>query len=124
MCVTTALTFRRSIVEMREQLLLVNNDVDQGTEALDSDLDDMPDGWEWEHFGNLDATGSADADSDGLINRMEYQYGTDPGDADSDSDGVSDGDEVGTTGTDPSSSDSDGDGVSDCGRDDRQVSSN
>ncbi len=63
------------------------------------------------------ATGSDDADGDGLTDAEEADIGTDPADADTDDDGVNDGDEV-AAGTDPfvappSSVDSDGDGLTD-----------
>jgi hypothetical protein len=45
--------------------------------GADTDADDMPDTWEYDHFdGNADAT--ADADSDQLSNLGEYIAGTDP----------------------------------------------
>jgi hypothetical protein len=45
--------------------------------GADTDADDMPDTWEYDHFdGNADAT--ADADSDQLSNLSEYIAGTDP----------------------------------------------
>jgi len=63
------------------------------------------------------ATGSDDADGDGLTDAEEADLGTDPADADTDDDGVNDGDEV-AAGTDPlvapvSPADSDGDGLTD-----------
>jgi len=54
-----------------------------------------------------------DSDGDGLIDRDEAVYGTDPGNPDSDADGLIDGDEVNVYGTSPVSADSDGDGLSD-----------
>jgi len=66
----------------------------------DSDDDGLPDTWEMEHFGDLDQSGTDDADNDGLSNTKEYQIGTNPTKADTDGDGVSDGDEI-EAGTDP-----------------------
>lgn len=91
--------------------------------AADDDGDGMPNGWEWEH--NLDLGSAADAtmdlDGDGLSNSDEFVVRTDPRDADSDGDGLSDKVETGTgnyvgiqdTGTNPHSPDSDGDRISD-----------
>lgn len=57
--------------------------------------------------------GSADVDRDKLTLDEERELGTDPANADTDGDGISDGDEVRLVGTDPLSADSDGDGLSD-----------
>ena len=56
---------------------------------------------------------AADTDSDGLDNAFELAIGTDPGDADSDDDGLSDFDEVYVVGSDPNLADTDGDGTND-----------
>ena len=63
---------------------------------------------------------AGDADGDGLTNDDEAELGTDPLDADTDDDGLSDGDEVGEDATydegeetDPLNADTDGDGVLD-----------
>ena len=70
----------------------------------DNDLDGMPNGFENEHAG-LDRENPSDAardlDGDGLTNLEEFQNGTDPNNADTDGDGVSDGDEVHVRHTDP-----------------------
>ncbi len=50
-----------------------------------------------------------DSDADGLCDVDEPQHGTDPLNADSDGDGLSDGEELNTHGTDPLNPDSDGD---------------
>ncbi|MDR1283972.1 MAG: chitobiase/beta-hexosaminidase C-terminal domain-containing protein, partial [Opitutaceae bacterium] len=75
---------------------------------MDTDGDGMPDGWENEH--NLDPNNPADAlldaDGDGLINLLEYQFGSNPRKADSDDDGLSDLQEV-YWGTNPAVFDSD-----------------
>ena len=55
------------------------------------------------------ATGSADADGDGLTDAEEAELGTDPADPDTDDDGLSDGEEVNETLTDPLLVDTDGD---------------
>ena len=49
----------------------------------------------------------------GRVRVYKTTYITDPNDADSDDDGLSDGDEVNTYGTDPNDADSDDDGLSD-----------
>jgi large repetitive protein len=54
-----------------------------------------------------------DADRDGLIDREEFDQGTDPADADSDDDGIGDGLEVSVTKTLPRDDDSDDDGLID-----------
>lgn len=55
----------------------------------DTDGDAMDDAWEIAHFGNLSATSAADADSDGMTNGEEHQYGFVPtsNDAFADADG-------------------------------------
>jgi len=68
-----------------------------GTEVCGDSIDSDCDGF-------LD-NGCPDTDGDGLIDAIEDQIGTDPMDADSDDDGVSDGDEL-----DPGG-DADGDGL-------------
>ncbi|MBU6160778.1 MAG: DUF4215 domain-containing protein, partial [Myxococcales bacterium] len=63
-----------------------------------------------------DAQGDAcddDDDNDGLTDEEEADLGTDPTNADTDGDGLSDGDEVNTHETDPTNPDTDGDGLSD-----------
>jgi hypothetical protein len=70
---------------------------DNGTDPLDP-TDDLP--------GN-------DPDGDGLTNDEEAVLETDPDDADSDDDGLTDGQEVNTVGTDPLDPDTDDGGVND-----------
>jgi hypothetical protein len=83
--------------------------------SADSDGDGMPDDWEMAH--GLDPNNPADAledlDHDGLTNREEYTQGTDPANADTDGDGLTDGDEVHRYHTDPLRDDTDGDGIPD-----------
>ena len=79
---------------------------------LDSDNDDMPDNWEILHFGDLSRDGSEDEDTDGpdgLTNLEEFQNNTDPFDADSDDDTLTDGDEVKVHNSKPLDNDSDDD---------------
>ena len=101
----------------------------EGLEALeiggaDTDNDGLPDGFELAHTDPPSTTDlQADGDlenggtGDGLTNLEEFQYGTDPNDADSDDDGLEDGDEVAGAGsrppTNPNLVDTDADGLSD-----------
>ncbi|HDR15234.1 MAG TPA: OmpA family protein [Desulfobacteraceae bacterium] len=55
----------------------------------------------------------ADPDKDGLTNKMEKELGTDPKNADTDGDGLSDGEEMNRWNTNPLRADSDNDGLSD-----------
>ena len=66
------------------------------TLAQDADSDGMPDWWEWQYGFNPQSTNDAgqDADSDALNNLGEYTWGTDPRVQDTDGDGMKDGDEV------------------------------
>lgn len=54
-----------------------------------------------------------DVDADGLGVDQEVTLGTDPNNADSDADGLSDGEEVNVRQTDPLNADTDGDGIPD-----------
>ncbi len=68
---------------------------------IDTDNDGLPDDWENQHFRNLTtANSTTDTDLDGLLDKDEYSYETDPSDSDTDGDGDSDGDEV-KYGSDP-----------------------
>ena len=68
----------------------------------------IPDSWRLQYFNNAVCPDqsmcgdAADPDKDGLSNLQEYQKGTDPNNADSDGDQISDGDEVNIFGYDPS----------------------
>lgn len=66
-----------------------------------------------EPSGAQDLDPSGDIDGDGLYNGQELSLGTDPYNADTDGDGLSDYREMYETGTDPLSADSDGDGFND-----------
>jgi hypothetical protein len=85
-------------------------------EPEDSDSDGLPDDWEIDHFGNLTRGPDDDDDvptPDGLNNLGEFNANTDPLDADSDDDTLTDGDEVNLHGSDPNLTDTDGDTLSD-----------
>jgi hypothetical protein len=79
----------------------------------DCDGDGMPD--DWERLHGLDPTNpndaSLDSDSDGLSNKEEATWQTDPKNPDTDGDGVTDGDEV-KNGWDPKDPNSPGKGMS------------
>ena len=83
----------------------------------DTDNDNVPDGWEWEHMHNsphgMFHTGDEDLDNDGLSNLAEYGLNSDPKLLDSDGDGLADGNEVNIHGSSPTSGDSDGDTLDD-----------
>ena len=71
---------------------------------VDTDGDNMPDGWEWGYPNAVNPTNPADRnldfEPDNLSNYDEFVWGTNPENSDTDGDGVSDGDEV-AAGTDP-----------------------
>ena len=46
--------------------------------VMDTDLAGLPDGWQVLHFGGIGNNPNSDPDHDGLMNRKEYLYGTDP----------------------------------------------
>jgi hypothetical protein len=99
----------------------------------DDDNDGLPDWWEQEHSDSGDLDPAADLDGDGLTNKEEYEYGTDPNNWDTDGDKLSDWEEIygkkdpdidrqkrpdflppdSFAPTDPLKSDTDGDGYSD-----------
>jgi hypothetical protein len=82
--------------------------------ARDSDGDGMPNRWERAHgLDPFRANARGNPDRDGLRNLMEFASSTDPQDADTDDDGLTDGDEVNDFETDPADDDTDDDGVLD-----------
>jgi len=75
----------------------LNDNVTDANIALadpDTDSDGLPDWWEMKWFSSLNYGPGDDPDGDGLTNLQEYQYGTNPNNADTDGDGISDGDEA------------------------------
>ena len=94
-----------------------------GSQAMDSDLDGVPDAWDncldltnpaqADFNGNGVGDACEDSDQDGLWDAEELDMGLDPTVQDSDGDGLTDGAEVELFGTDPLSADSDGDGIDD-----------
>jgi hypothetical protein len=95
----------------------------KGTDIWVADRDDdgLPDDWENLHGLDPDDDGTTDPDqgpygdidSDELWNIQEYWYGTNPNDADTDDDDLSDGEEVYSTYTDPTKPDTNGNGIPD-----------
>jgi hypothetical protein len=84
--------------------------------GADLDTDGLPDSWENDNFGDIEAqSGTGDPDNDGLLNSEELSSSSDPNDADTDNDGLNDGLEVHTSLTNPRMADSDGDGLTDGG---------
>jgi hypothetical protein len=80
----------------------------------DHDSDDMPDGWEVQYgFDPKIPNGYADPDNDGLVNFREFQFTTNPLDADTDNDNLNDYTEIYSTLTDPNKWDTDGDNMHD-----------
>ena len=63
--------------------------------------------------GNADNGANGDPDGDQVVNIDEYSNGTDPSNADTDDDGLTDGYELNTSSTSPTNADSDGDGLND-----------
>ncbi|MCH2330938.1 MAG: thrombospondin type 3 repeat-containing protein [Roseibacillus sp.] len=81
--------------------------------SLDSDGDNIPDGYEEQFFpGDLTQLGPGDFDQDGVNDPEEYVDGTDPTAPDADEDGSNDVQEK-AAGTDPANPDTDGDGLLD-----------
>ncbi len=98
--------------------VLNSNEFALGTSPIniDSDADEMPDGWEVTYMPSLNPTNAADAlwdsDGDGLTNKFEYIYGCNPTNSDTEADGMLDGWEL-THGFDPLLDDASGDADSD-----------
>ena len=66
-----------------------------------------------EHGPSVVSTMVPDSDNDGLNDRDEILWGTNPSNPDSDNDGIKDGDEIAFWGTSPTKWDTDGDGLND-----------
>jgi uncharacterized protein YkwD len=88
------------------------DDIEVYLNVDDFDQDGLPDVWEIDYFGDLNALPDSDLDNDGLTNLAEFKEGTDPADFDTDSDEMPDGWEVryGLDPTNPSDADGDIDG--------------
>jgi hypothetical protein len=89
----------------------------QNWDLADDDMDGLPGGYETFYGLDDDVAGDAalDGDMDGLTALAEFNNSTDPTDADTDNDGLSDGDELNVYGTSPINDDSDADGIGDGG---------
>jgi hypothetical protein len=89
--------------------------------SADSDGDHYLDGYECLAGSNPNSAASTppvpaagqDADADGIADSLEVSLGTDPHNADTDGDGLSDKTEAAYWGTDPTEADTDGDGCGD-----------
>jgi hypothetical protein len=95
----------------------------KGTDPWVADRDDdgLPDDWEILHSLDPDDDGTTDPDqgpygdldADGLSNIDEYWYGTNPNNADTDADEITDYEEVYYISTDPTKPDTNGNGIPD-----------
>jgi hypothetical protein len=74
--------------------------LDPDSKPMDSNDNGVEDAWE-EKFGLVIDDGMQDTDGDGLSDKLEYRYGTNPLLADTDGDGLSDAEEILIYGTDP-----------------------
>lgn len=77
--------------------------------------DGLPQWWKKEKFGNsnIEVSNESDSDSDGILDKDEFLYGSNPNLENSDDDEYSDADEILIFGFNPASFDTDGDGISD-----------
>ncbi len=82
-------------------------------EMVDSDRDMMVDVWERQYFGNLTASGTGDADNDGVTDLEEFEFNGSPWNGDTDADGIGDLPEAKTYGTALNVADTDQDGADD-----------
>jgi len=57
------------------------NTPEAASKSPDTDADGLPDDWELDRFGNLEAGAASDPDGDGISNITEYRCGWDPGTA-------------------------------------------
>lgn len=84
-------------------------EVQMGTDPLDPDSkfqdenkNGVDDAWEMKYFGELiDNIGTSDYDGDGLSDKLEFDYKTNPTKKDTDGDGLTDTEEIFVYGTDP-----------------------
>ena len=90
-------------------------EMDLGSTTNDTDGDRVPDYWEflWGLNFESEIDGDLDMDNDNLDSLFEFRAGTDPTQADTDADGLTDEKEVRTHQTNPRLADSDGDGIND-----------
>ena len=108
------LVFETTKAEGEKTTSLARTTIVHVEEIIAASHEDYANPEEYYDYGDgSDVDDAADWDSDGLNNETEAAYGTNPNDADSDGDGLTDAEEVLTYYTDALDPDSDNDGLND-----------